>query len=146
MQLTCPASDLMMCAVCVSCQRLRKASISCACHGTYTCVVEFVGFDHGSVVTICTSEWCVNVDVLSIRELCAMKRVLVGVHINNAATNKTWKPRHDHGISAKLWNSLFLSLQTRKVELGKDGNCALHCTCHYTYGIGWHLPLQEPPT
>jgi hypothetical protein len=50
------------------------------------------------------------VKVLSVHKSCAMERVLVGVRINNADTNETWKPRHDHGTSSKLWNiSFFLS-------------------------------------
>jgi hypothetical protein len=101
------------------CQRVPRSSILCARRKTYTGVVEFVGFNHDFVVSFKTRKWCADVKVLSIHKLCAMKRGLVGVHVNNAATNKTWKPRHDHGTSRKLWNSLFLSLRTREVDLGR---------------------------
>jgi hypothetical protein len=119
MRLTCPVSDQMMCAICMPCQRVPMSSIPCARRETYTGVVELVGFDHGSVVSFKTWKWCADMKVLSIHKLCAMKRVLVGVHVNNAATNKTWKPRHDHGTSPKLWNGLPLSLRTREIDLGR---------------------------
>lgn len=87
-----------------------QAFLYCARRETYTCIVELVGFNHGLDVSSNAWKQCADVKVLSIHELCAMERVLVGVRINNAGTNETWKPRHDHGTSSKLWNiSFFLS-------------------------------------
>jgi hypothetical protein len=45
-----------------------KSVVSCAGHRTYTSVVEFVGFDHDSVVSVGTWKWRAEVNVLSIHK------------------------------------------------------------------------------
>lgn len=57
-----------MCATCMPCQRVPKSVVLCARHGTYTSVVEFIGFDHDSVVLVGTWRWRAEVNVLSIHK------------------------------------------------------------------------------
>lgn len=62
--------------------------------------------------------WYAEVEMLSVNKSCAMGRASVGLGINNAATNKTWKQRHDRGISGTVL--FFLRMRTRETDLGNS--------------------------
>lgn len=77
--------------------------------------------------------WCAKVEMLSVSKSCARKRASVGLRINNATTNKTWKQRHDRGPSGTVF--FFLCMQTEEMSLGNRG---------VNFFVS-HLPLTTMP-